>query len=149
MIQRIQTVYLLISVLLIGSMFFLPLATLINDANDFTLLYRGLDDGKELIIPTVALAILLSVATLVSFVTIFFYKKRMLQIRLCGLNMGFLIGSSGMIYFLGSQMAKELSAEVAYKIPFIFPIVALILTFLAIRSIGKDEALIKSMDRIR
>lgn len=149
MIQRIQSVYLLICTLLTGSLFFLPLASLSNDETTFTLLYRGLDNGTELTTPTLALAILVCVATLVSFIAIFLFKKRMLQIRLCGLNMGFLIGTTGMIYFLGSQMAKELSAEISYQLPMFFPIVALILTFLAIRAIGKDEALIKSMNRIR
>lgn len=149
MIQRIQSLYLLLSALLTGSMFFLPLAELVSDDAKFTLLYRGLETGGELNTPTLALAILVTVATIVSLITILLYKKRMLQIRLCGLNMGLLLGTTGMIYFLGSQTAQELSAEISYKIPMVFPIVALILTFLAIRSIGKDEALIKSMNRIR
>lgn len=149
MIQRIQTIYLLLSALLTGSMFFLKLAELVSEETTYALLYRGIESGNELVTPTLALAILVTAATLVSFITIFLFKKRMLQIRFCGLNMGLLIGTTGMIYFLGTQTAKELSAEVFYKIPMAFPIVALILTFLAIRSIGKDEALIKSMDRIR
>lgn len=149
MIQRIQTVYLFISTILTGSMFFVPLAELINDNESYSLLYRGLSTGDQLNMPTIALAILVTLATLLSMINIFFYKKRMLQIRLCGLNMGFLVGTTGMIYYLGNQFAKELSADITYKLPMVFPIIALILTFLAIRSIGKDEALIKSMDRIR
>ncbi len=149
MIQRIQSIYLLISALLTGSMFFMSLADLANDDTVYTLLYRGIANSEELITQTLPLAILVTVTTLVSLVTIFLYKKRVLQIRLCGLNMGLLLGTTGMIYFLGSQAAKELSAEISYNIPMVFPIVALVLTFLAIRSIGKDEALIKSMDRIR
>ncbi len=149
MIQRIQSIFLLVSALLTGSMFFLSLAKLTTDETTYLLLYRGLESGGELSTPTLALAILVTLTTLVSFITIFLYKKRMLQIRLCGLNMGLLVGTTGMIYFLGTQTAKELAAEIAYQIPMVFPIVALILTFLAIRSIGKDEALIKSMDRIR
>nr|WP_319398448.1 DUF4293 domain-containing protein [uncultured Carboxylicivirga sp.] len=149
MIQRIQSIYLLISALLTGSMFFVPLAELANDNDTYTLLYRGLANSEQLSTPTLALAILVTLTTLVSIVTIFLYKKRMIQIRLCGLNMGLLLGTTGMIYFLGSQLSKDLSAEISYNIPMVFPIVALILTFLAIRSIGKDEALIKSMDRIR
>lgn len=149
MIQRIQTVYLLISALLTGSMFFLPLAALANDEASYELLYKGVASGNELITPTLALAILVTLTTLISLVTIFLYKKRVLQMRLCGLNMGLLVGTTGMIYFLGTQVAKELAAEISYNLPVVFPVAALILTFLAIRSIGKDEALIKSMDRIR
>jgi hypothetical protein len=40
-------------------------------------------------------------------------------------------------------------AKVAFKIPVVFPIVAVILDYLAIRGIGKDEALIRSLNRIR
>nr|WP_321410096.1 DUF4293 domain-containing protein [uncultured Carboxylicivirga sp.] len=149
MIQRIQSIYLLISGLLTGSMFFVPLAELANNDGSYTLLYRGLADSEQLTTPTLALAILVTITTLISLINIFLYKKRLIQIRLGGLNMGLLLGTTGMIYFLGSQVAKNLSAEISYKIPMVFPIVALILTFLAIRSIGKDEALIKSMDRIR
>ncbi len=119
-------------------MFFLPLADLSNDNGTYQLLYRGLASSDELTTPTLALAILVTLTTLISFVTIFLYKKRLLQIRLCGLNLGLLVGTTGMIYFLGTQVAKELGAEVSYNIPMVFPIAALILTFLAIRSIGKD-----------
>lgn len=40
-------------------------------------------------------------------------------------------------------------AKVAFKIPVAFPLAAAILDFLAIRAIGKDEALIRSLNRIR
>ena len=40
-------------------------------------------------------------------------------------------------------------AIVAFKIPIAFPVVAIILDYLAIRAIGKDEALIRSLNRIR
>ena len=47
------------------------------------------------------------------------------------------------------NFSKELDGIVSYEITAIFPFVAAILTYLAIRAIGKDEALIRSMDRIR
>jgi hypothetical protein len=40
-------------------------------------------------------------------------------------------------------------AQISFKISILFPIVAIILDYLAIRGIGKDEALIRSIDRIR
>ncbi|MDD2382096.1 MAG: DUF4293 family protein [Mariniphaga sp.] len=33
--------------------------------------------------------------------------------------------------------------------PMIFPLLAVVLDYLAIRAIGKDEVLVRSMDRIR
>jgi len=151
MIQRIQSVYLLLSALLMGSLFFLPLAKITDQENTiYNFMYRGIENSNaEMVIPTLALAILLTVATVVAFLCIFLFKNRMLQIRLCGLNMGLLLGSTGMIYFLGSQAIDEISGVMSYQITTAFPIVAFILTFLAMRAIGKDVALLKSMDRIR
>jgi len=151
MIQRIQSIYLLISGLLMGSLFFLPLAKIIDKENAiYTFLYRGIENSEtEIVIPTLALAILLTAATAVAFISIFLFKKRMLQIRLCGLNMGLLLGSTGMVFYLGSQAVKEIAGDISYELTTAFPIVALILTFMALRAIGKDVALLKSMDRIR
>jgi hypothetical protein len=39
--------------------------------------------------------------------------------------------------------------KVAFKIPMSFPLIAIILDYLSIRAIGKDEALVRSLDRIR
>ncbi|MCU4157993.1 DUF4293 domain-containing protein [Carboxylicivirga sp. A043] len=150
MIQRIQTLYLLLSGLLMASLFFIPLAQIETDTQEvFQFIYRGLTNAeRETVTPTLALSILLTVATLVSFISIFMFKKRTLQIRLCGINLALLLGSTGMIYYLGSHLADE-TAVVNYSITTAFPIIALILTFLALRAIGKDIALLKSMDRIR
>ena len=89
MIQRIQTVYLLISGLLMASLFFLPFAQIETQTGElYNFMYRGLTNADgETVIPTLALAILLTVATVIPFITIFMYKKRVLQIRLGGLNM--------------------------------------------------------------
>jgi hypothetical protein len=38
---------------------------------------------------------------------------------------------------------------VAFKVTVVFPVVAAILDFLAIRALGKDEALVRSLNRIR
>ncbi|NLA23333.1 MAG: DUF4293 domain-containing protein, partial [Bacteroidales bacterium] len=44
---------------------------------------------------------------------------------------------------------KSLEAKVHFKIFIAFPIISAILLWLAMRAIGKDEALIRSIDRIR
>lgn len=134
-----------------ASLFFLPFAQIEAQTGElYNFMYRGLTnvDG-ETVIPTLALAILLTVATVIPFITIFMYKKRVLQIRLCGLNMALLLGSTGMIYYLGTQLVEELTGVLSYQIMTAFPIIAFILTFLALKAIGKDIALLKSMDRIR
>jgi hypothetical protein len=136
--------------LLTGSLFLLPLGEIANKEVAYTFMFNGfIDANQEVALPTLALSILVIAATLVTLISLFLFKKRMLQIRLCGLNMGLLLGTTGMAYYLGTQAVKELDGLIHFKMPIAFPIVAMILTFLAMRAIGKDEALIKSMNRIR
>lgn len=153
MIQRMQSLYLLWSFILIEIMFFFPLAELVDASGTvYEFLYRGipaLKEGDPLIYNALPVAILLGIIGLISFVTIFLFKKRMLQIRLTVFNMICMIGAMGLIYYSISSQAKELSAITSYSLINAFPLVALVLCYLAIREIGKDEALIRSMDRIR
>jgi hypothetical protein len=58
-----------------------------------------------------------------------------------------MLGLFGMFFYFA--YAGFEGAKVAFKIPVVFPIVAVILDYLAIRAIGKDEALIRSLNRIR
>ena len=53
-------------------------------------------------------------------------------------------------YHIGSsQRSNELNAEWFADISFIFPLIGVIFTWLAIRGIVKDITLLKSFDRIR
>jgi len=47
------------------------------------------------------------------------------------------------------QAGEKLNAEWYLNLVTAFPLINVILSFLAIRSIGKDEALIKSLNRLR
>ncbi len=69
--------------------------------------------------------------------------------RLNLFNIVLMIGYLGLNYYYIQNFSKQLSGVVSYEITAIFPFVAAVLTYLAIRAIGKDEALIRSMDRIR
>jgi hypothetical protein len=75
------------------------------------------------------------------------YKKRIRQIRVAVFTIVLLLGLFG-IFFYFTYAGFE-GAKVAFKIPVAFPLIAIILDYLAIRAIGKDEALIRSLNRIR
>lgn len=153
MIQRIQTIYLLLALAFAVSMFFAPQITFVAETL-YVLNFKGINavdaaEGSKSI-STVALTILLALTPIVSLTTIFLYKKRLLQLRLCGANIGLLIGTTALIYYFGTVGTKELPAsDLSYHLSTIFPIVGAILNFLALRAIAKDEALVRSMDRIR
>ena len=155
MIQRIQTIYLLIAAILTGSLFFLNMAEMADMENLYRLNWQGIfqvgsDGSMEIMIPGWALSTLTILATAVSLINIFLFKKRMIQIRLCALNMGLQLGLSGMIFYLGKSGAKELGAsELSFNWPLVLPLIAIVFTYLALRGIGKDEALVRSLNRIR
>lgn len=152
MIQRIQTIYLLIVTLLTGIVLFLPTADFYSLQNGiFELNYKGLIEEKgELIFSTWNLTLLVAVILLLSFISIFFYKKRILQIRLIVFNIVLMLGYYALLaYWIFKIKASLENTEVSLSLITSFPLVNIILSYLAIRAIGKDEALIRSLDRLR
>jgi len=152
MIQRIQSVYLLVATILLGSVFAYPFAELLSsDGQCFIFSFNGLsiDNEEGMYLLTIPPIILLTITTLLPFVSIFFYKKRVVQMRMNSLNIFLIIGYMGLNYYYIQNFSKQLNGVVSYEITSIFPFVAAVLTYLAIRAIGKDEALIRSMDRLR
>ncbi len=154
MIQRIQSIYLLLALAFGVSMFFTQQISFTTESMNYILNFKGIlqetQGAWEVISSTVALTILLILTPLVSLVTILLYKKRLVQIRLCAANIGLLLGTTGLIYYFGREAAKQLPDTVlSYNITAVFPLIAAVLTYLALRAIGKDEALIRSVDRIR
>lgn len=154
MIQRIQTLYLLGIAVLLAFFFFTPFATYTIDPqmDKFQFLAFGLTAVKtnpEMIYRTTPLIIISIIAMAIPLVSIFLYKHRMIQIRLCIVNTILLLGMQGLLYYYVNAVSKLLPAPTQYGIIFIFPLVSAILSFLALRAIAKDEALIRSLERLR
>ncbi len=152
MIQRIQSLYLLIVAGLMTTSLFLPLAHYVSGLSEYELFAFSLK-GADYAQPTPYLGFMLLLTAIVPLVTIFLYKKRLLQIRLCAVNIVLLLGTLIFIaiyYYLGSRFFAEFSYEVrGFDIAAIFPLLSLVLTYLAARAIFKDEMLVRSLDRIR
>ena len=154
MIQRIQTIYLLIAEILIGTLFFVPFAKIAAkeggiyrfDING--VIYEGVQ-RPETLSNSLPLIILCAVSLTIVLITIFLYKNRMLQMRLCTINIFVLLGLGSLIYYYVSESAKLLSGIYSFTIFLLFPLIAAILIYLAIRAIKKDEMLVRSIDRIR
>ena len=153
MIQRIQTLFLLGVLILMTLLFFFPLAELIDTANNsYSFIYRGipsLKEGEAMLFKAYPIAILLLVIVLNVIVTIFSYKKRMRQIRLTVFNIFCMLGVVGLIYYNVNSQLEPMQAIANYSIINAFPLVSIVLSYFAIRNIGRDEAMIRSMDRIR
>jgi hypothetical protein len=152
MIQRIQSFYLLLIIALLIAVFFLPVGAFDNTSGSYE--YTAFSIKKVGIanvdnFPIWLLGIVCVISMLLSLITIFLYKKRLIQIRFCRVN-SFLLIIFYLIYafflFIGINGVK-LNFDFSYGL--IFPFIALIFDLLAIRAIRKDENLVKSLDRIR
>ena len=149
MIQRIQSVYLLVVTILMVICMCSPIGSIIastNEISEFGNLCITLPDGTKDYAPWALFAILLVVAAL-SFGTIFLFKKRMLQIRLTIFSSVMLIGYYLALVAYIFMLAEETTFSASWTI--CLPFAGIILNWLAIRGIGADEALVKAYDRLR
>lgn len=154
MIQRVQTIYLLLIVALLSAMFFLPLAVLQSADAIYSFDVSGMHDVKiqslpELIYPTWALFALTAVMVVVAFMTIFMYKNRVLQIRLSVFNAILMICFYALFAFFIWTIKDTVAVTLHVKFALSFPLVSLIFDYLAIRNIGADEVLVRSLNRLR
>ena len=147
MIQRIQTLYLLIIAALMAVTLFSGLAWFAGDA-------FGLKTAEgELVQSTVYMGVLLALACALPLVTIFLFRRRLLQIRLCVVEMVLLLGSlvmEGVYYFLSWRVFSDLTFHTqGFKPAIVLPLVCLLFAYLAARAIFRDELLVRAADRIR
>ena len=153
MLQRIQTVYLLLIVVLTITTLFLPLAVLQAGNDLFSFDASGVSTlmgEPELIYPTWGLFALTAIIAIVALVTIFLFKRRILQIRLCVFNALLMLGFYGFFAYLAYNFTSSFEGmSLCVRVGLAFPLVNLILDYLAIRNIGADEALVRSLDRLR
>ncbi|MDR1161108.1 MAG: DUF4293 domain-containing protein [Tannerellaceae bacterium] len=152
MLQRIQTVYLLIIAVLAALMLVMPLSVLQIGDTFYTFEAFGVNavmTTSEIVYPTWGLFVLAALVSLLALFTIFLYKKRMLQIRLCIFNAILMLGFYGFFAYLIVIMKQQLDVSVSVRIALSFPLICLILDYLAIRNIGADETLVRSLERLR
>ena len=156
MLQRIQTLYLFIVVIAMSLTLFLPSMKAISPEEiDYALsTLRGLypieEGGFHLNGVTMWLTITNVVILLIALVTIFMYKWRVIQMRFSSFNMVLLIGYYAIFFFTRYVILQQNPmTSTTFSWPIILPLISAILTYLALRAIAKDEALVRSLDRLR
>lgn len=155
MIQRIQSVYLLLVTALMAVTLFAPLAWFALEAGEFSLYAFALENAAgEAVQSTVYLGVLLALACALPFLTIFLYKRRLLQIRLCVVELVLLLGATvmeGVYYFLCRRFFDALSSVhmQGFRLSIALPLVCMLFAYLAARAIFRDELLVRAADRIR
>ena len=147
MIQRIQSLYLLIVTALLIAAMCLPMGYFIDTTGEHPFKALGIDVNGTFQ-STWGIFGILMLSALVAFATIFLYKNRMLQIRMSIFNSLLLVGYY--IAFVAFYFALKSDANL-FRIGWALclPLVSIVLNVLAIRAIGRDEVMVKAADRLR
>jgi peptidoglycan/LPS O-acetylase OafA/YrhL len=137
MIQRIQSVYLLLVVVAIVAFIFVPFGSIrIEDIQQVLTIKK-----------VVPLSIASVVVGIVALVSIFLFNNRKLQMRVVLLNSFLSIVLIGLfIYGLLVHVGLD---KYSFGAGAIFPIFIFIFNLLAYSAIKSDDMLVKSMDRLR
>ncbi len=152
MIQRIQTVYLLISLILWSLLFLNPLFGF-QDATgtSWDLLWNGLKEvqGGKVVMETVPLMVWFMVVELLLLVSIFLFSKREFQSRITLLAAILQVLSYAVIIYYLIEAKGLVNAKPELTIWTIFPIASAVFSYLALRGIRSDISMLRAQDRIR
>lgn len=157
MIQRIQTVYLLITMTLCFASLFMTEAEYFVHGQVVASFGNFLFTGNKLLHngTTWALGTLLILVALIDSIAVLLFRFRMRQLRLVIFSTILLVGYVIVYAIYAWLYSQKLQLETTHEVNFspqlvaLFPVVSIILHILAIHGIRKDEALVRSLDRLR
>ena len=143
MIQRIQSIYLLIATFVSGGLVFVfnLWSNLKEQIFALDLLMR-----ESFLLKLIPLLFLLS--TIMSFIDIFLFKNRKLQFVIGRLVILINLFLLGLLIYVSLTLPGEISIS-KKGIGMFLPILVVLLIVLANKAIKKDEDLVKSVDRLR
>ncbi len=157
MLQRKQTLFLMLAAICGVLTFFFPVATFTRGAQIWSFHTTGLfmADGTPVVDAAlkVPFFIVLGFLTMVLVVAIFLYKNRQRQITIVRTVSLLLIAVSVFLFISGNSVRAYLDqgglVEEHFGASAVLPLAMVLLIFLAERGIRKDEALVRSADRLR
>lgn len=137
MLQRIQTLFLFIALIITGVLpFFIPLWTL-SDAKEFYFLFNQ------------TYVAFFGLSTTLSLLSILSYKKRQNQFVIDRLNIILNLILLGLFVYRSLNLSGETILVSEKGVGMFLPIGAIVMLVLANKYIKKDEDLVKSADRLR
>jgi hypothetical protein len=157
MIQRIQSVFLLLLALCMLSMLALPLWHKVDGLthqeltlNAFGFDAVGMTPPKDLG-PVFLIAVLAVASAATAVREIFMFRNRFGQLKLGMLNLLFIVATFGLQFYFSSKGEAILNPKLEgqFQPAFYLPTLALMLNLLANRFIRRDEQLVRSADRLR
>ena len=161
MIQRIQTLFLILYIGALVSTFFFPVwqkISLNDETNSIEIIVTGYissvdfnNGDTSVLYDNFIISGLVIISCIVAAFSIFSYKNRLNQIKLGALNS--FISSVLIIYFLYDIFYNEkyinINDKISFLISFYLIFLAIFFNFLANRFIRKDELLVRESERIR
>lgn len=152
MIQRIQSVYLLIVTGLLIAAMCLPVGHFIAADGITECVFKPLgvtlpDAGLH---STWGLFGILFLSAVIAFCTIFLFRNRMLQVRMTVFSSILLIGYY-ITFFVFMIMLKDDLDAMSFQLGWALclPAISIILNYLSFRAIYRDEVMVKAADRLR
>ena len=161
MIQRIQTLFLILYIGALVSTFFFPVwqkISLNDETNSIEIIVTGYissvdfnNGDTSILYDNFIISGLVIISCIVAAFSIFSYKNRLNQIKLGALNS--FLTSVLIIYFLYDIFYNEqyinINDKISFLISFYLIFLAIFFNFLANRFIRKDELLVRESERIR
>ncbi len=157
MIQRIQTLFLLAAALCGALTFAFPVATYQHDTNEFIFRTTGLFTAEGVEVPDVGLkvpfSLLIGVLAAAYLGCILLFKDRKRQARLVGFLDMLALGLFVYLFITDRSIQGYLGTAtrlvVNYGASLVLPALMALFGRLAVRAIKKDDALVRSADRLR
>ena len=160
MIQRIQSVFLLLVIASLITFLFIPLWVKSDvqsgEAHEMhALFYKGTTgevvNPQLVYMPYMIVGILAVAAITIAIIQLFKFKDRVLQMKIGVLNSFFIVSTLGSAGFFWYTLGRELLPQQPISLGFglVLPAFAMIFNRIALRFIKKDEDLVRSVDRIR
>jgi hypothetical protein len=154
MIQRIQTIWLLISAISSGFLMKGGITYFTDKAGEsyftgFSGIYKLSGSGHELITTSIPLAALIIAIPLLSVVSIFLFKSRRIQKVVTMVVIAFSLCLIILVIFYSYLIMKNYSAEFVPGVKMVIPLIIMSAAALAYRGITGDDRLVKSYDRLR
>lgn len=145
MIQRIQSLFLLLAAGGLGSLFAVPFARSKKAIEESAFLQDGLYNLSD----HIALMVVFGLTALLALISIFLYRNRKLQLRLIALTLIGVLAGIALAVVLFMRQGITLDSNIQDGIGAYLPLAAILFLALAYRFIQKDEKLVRSMDRLR
>lgn len=145
MIQRIQSIFLLLCGISFFSLFGVPFATSsIAIPNIFNDLVYNIQDSPILLV-------LCILGGLMSIGAIFLFNNRVLQLRLSYIVtvLAILLPLVAMLLVYNEGTFTASADKISASVGIFLPILSIVCSILAARYIGKDENTVRGMDRLR